>query len=88
MTRFTGASFKAAGGFCLETGVHGRYTLIEEETTRIGREATKTSCWLPINVTGLLGMVMTAFLMIVIRNDRPASVGGAVLMRRDRVLAV
>ena len=33
-------------------------------------------------------MVITAFFMIVIRSDRPASVGGAVLMGRDKALAV
>ena len=41
-----------------------------------------------INVLGLLGMVMTAFVMIVVRRDRPGLVGAPVLMRGDSSSAV
>ena len=43
---------------------------------------------LTINVLALLGMAMVAFVMIVIRKDRPGRVGEPALMRGDRSPAV
>ena len=43
---------------------------------------------LSINVLELFGMVWTAYVMIVIRKDRPGRAGEAVLMRRDNSSAV
>ena len=43
---------------------------------------------LSINVLELLGMVMTAFVMIVIKKDKPGRVGEPVLMRGDSSSAV
>ena len=84
MTRFSDASFEAVGGLCLETEVYWRYNLTGEERARTVRSRSREHVnWLSINVLELLGMVMTAFVMIVIRKDRPGRVGEPVLMTGD-----
>ena len=65
-------------------GVYWRYSLAEEwraRTIRCRREKHVNAP--PIDVLELLGMVMTAFVMIVIRRDRPGRMGEAVLIRGD-----
>ena len=71
-TWFSDASFEAVGGLCLEMGVYSRYNLSEGEVKRTirsrkGGDRNRLS----INVLELMGMVMTAYVMIVIRRDRP-----------------
>ena len=81
-TGFSDASVEAVGGLCLETGVYWRHNLTEEERARTIRSRRgKHVNRLSINVLELLGMVMTAFVIIVIRRDRPGRVGETVLMR-------
>ena len=88
-TWFSDASFEAVGGLCLETGVYWRYNLTGEERARTVRSRRREHVnRLSINVLELLGMVMTAFVMIVIRKDRPGRVGEPVLMRGDSSSAV
>ena len=83
------ASFEAVGGMCLETGVYWRYCLSEGErkktiSNRKGQDGNRLS----INVLELMGMVMTAYVMIVIRGDRPTKEGESMLMRGDGSSAV
>ena len=86
---FPDASFEAVGGLCLETKVYRRYDLTEEERARTIRSRRREHVnRLSINVLELLGMVMTAFVMIVIRKDRPGRVGEPVLMRGNTWSAV
>ena len=88
-TWFSDASFEALGGLCLEMGVYSRYNLSEGEVKRTirsrkGGDRNRLS----INVLELMGMVMTAYVMIVIRRDRPAKEGESVLMRGGSSSAV
>ena len=76
-TWLSDASFEAVGGLCLETGVYWRYRLTEEERGRtIRSRKVEDGNRLSINVLELLRMVMTAYVMIVIKKDRPAREGG------------
>ena len=43
---------------------------------------------LSVNILELMGMVMTAYAMIVIRKDRPTKEGESVLLRGDSSSAV
>ena len=83
-TWFSDSSFEAVGGLCLETGVYWRYKLSEEEvkrTIRSRKGGDRKS--LPINVLELLRVVMTAYVVIVIKRDRPAKEGESVLTIGD-----
>ena len=69
------------GDLCPETGVYWRYN--EEERARVIRSRRGGHVnRLCINVVELLGMVVTAFVMIVTKRDRPERVGEPVLMKR------
>ena len=86
-TWVSNASFEAVGGMRLETEVYWRYSQSEEEKKRTiksrkGRDGNR----LTINVFELMGIMMTAYAMIVIRRDRPTKEGESVLMRAMGVL--
>ena len=69
---------------CLETGVYWRYNLSEGEMKRtIRNRKGEDSNRLSINVLELVGMVVAAYVMIVIRKDRPMEEEESVRMRRD-----
>ena len=88
-TWFSDASFEAVGGLCLEAGVYWTYNLSEGEVKRTIRSRKGGGRnRLYINVLELMGMVMTAYVMIVIRRDRPAKEGESVVMRGDSSSAV
>ena len=56
------------------------------ETIRTGKGGDRNR--LSINILVLLGMVMTAYVMTVIKKDRPAKEGESVRMRGDSSSAV
>lgn len=70
------ATTKAIGGFCLELRVWWRYDLSVDE---MRRSSASTTCAahnkLSINLLELLAMVVTAYVMVVVREDR-SSVSG------------
>ena len=81
---FSDASFEAVGGICLETGLYWRYSLSEDEVKRtIRNRKGGDRNRLSIKVLELLGMVMTAYVIIAIKRDRPAKEWESMLMRRD-----
>ena len=86
---FSDASVEAVGWLWLETGVYWRFNLTEEEKTRSVRSRRREHVnRLSINVLVLLGMVMTAFVVIVIMKDRARRVGEPALTRGDSSSAV
>ena len=88
-TWFSDASFEAVGRLCQETVVYWSYNLIKEERARTVRSRRGEHVnGLSINVLELLGMVKTAFVMIMVRRDGPGRVGEPVLMSGDSLSAV
>ena len=88
-TWLSDASLEAVRGLCLETGVYWRYNLSEGGMKRIirsrrGGDRNRLS----INVTELMEMVMKAYVMIVMRKDRPTKERESVLMRGSGSSAV
>ena len=76
-TWFSDASLEVGGGLGLEAGVYWRYRLTEEERGRMIRSRKiEDGNRLPINVLDMLGMMMTACVMVLIKKDRPAREGG------------
>ena len=83
------ASFEAVGGYCFEKKVYWRYGLPPELTSELKRKADRReTCTITINLLVLLGMVVTAWVMLELAGDRPASVGDPSAMRGDTVAAV
>ena len=83
------ASFDAVGGYCAEKNVCWRYDLLPELTAELKRKAAlRQTCTITINLLELWGMVSSAWLMLELRGDRPASVGDPLLMPGDNVAAV
>ena len=61
---------------CLETGVYWKYNLSEEKvkkTIRSRKSGDRNGLY--IEVLELMGMVMAAYVMLVIRRDRPSREG-------------
>ena len=86
---FSDASFEAVRGMCLETRVYWAYSLSEEERKRtIRRRKGGDGIRLSINVQELMGMVMTAYVMIVIRRDTLTKERESVLIWGESSLAV
>ena len=77
------------GGFCVEKKVFWRYDLPRELTTELKRKADLgETCTVTINLLELLGMVVTAWVMIELVGDRPDAKGDPILMRGDNKAAV
>ena len=89
-TIFSDASKQAIGGFCLETGVYWRYDLTKDEQARFcgSSQAVKGMNDISINVLELLGMVISAWVLVVLCEDLPAQAGDCVLLRGDNEAAV
>ena len=89
MLWFSHASFEVVPGLCLETGVYWTHSLSEEEGKRMIRSKKGGGeNQLFINVLELRGIVMTTYVMVVIRTDRPTKEGESVLRRGDSLSAV
>lgn len=69
----------------IETGVFGKYGLTEEKKARTIGSKMNSCARLSINVMELLGMVMNAFAMAVIRVDGPEREEGPVMVKRDNI---
>lgn len=84
------ASHDAVGGFCETTGVWWRYDLTAEQRTRLNK-GTKVQMGdgsIHINLLELLGMVMTAWVVVVVEKQTPTLTGETVLLRGDNTSAV
>ena len=84
---YQGCKWKWQGGFCLESGWWWRIDFTEDIWTRL-RKRVCSSDDLSMNVFELLGMVVTAWAMIVHAGARPEYPGQSILMRRDNMSAV
>ena len=83
------ASFEAVGGYCVERRVYWRYDLPTALTAELKRKADlHETCTITINLLELLGMVVTAWVMLELVGDTPESDGDPVLMRGDNTAAV
>ena len=80
------ATLSALGGFCAETGVWWRYDLTTEEQSRsvVGAKCAKHNA-ISINLLELLGMVMTAYVMVVQESDHSNIVGAFSSPSGDRI---
>ena len=86
---YSDASFTAIGGFCPELKVYWRYSLAEALTLELKKQSvTKQADSITIDLLELIGMMMSAFVMQVTKNDRPEYAGDTVLLRGDNVSAV
>lgn len=83
------ATPKAIGGFCWELRVWWRYDLSVDEQCRLSKDTTcALHNKLSINLLELLAMVVTAYVMVVVKGDLPTVNGEPVLMRGDSSSAV
>ena len=89
-TLFWDASKTTIGGFCLETGMYWRYELDTAEQSRFcgSREAIAGENDISINVLELLGMVVSAWVLVSPCAERPSATGDCVLLRGDNEAAV
>ena len=87
-TWFSDASLSAIGGLCMETGVYWRFDLPEEVQKRTIKGGRAVADLISINLLEVMAMVMTAFVMVDMRGERPGRKGEAVLMRADNEAAV
>ena len=77
------------GGYCVERSVHWRCDLPEELTAKLKCSAElRETCTVAINLLRIVGMVVTAWVMLELVDDRPAFEENPVLMRADNVTAV
>ena len=78
------------GGFCVENKVLWIYDLPTELTAgRTEKNADhQETCTITINLLELLGMVVSAWVMLELVGDRPDAAGDPILMRSDNMAAV
>ena len=72
----------------METGVYWRYPLTEEVHLRTVRCKRRKSNRRYIDILRLIAIVMMAYVIIVMRGDKPDMKGATVLMRGDHSSAV
>ena len=72
----------------METGVYWRYQLTEEVKKRTVRSKRGKGDRISINILELTAMMVTAYMMVVMRGDRPEEKGATVLVRGDNSSAV
>ena len=89
-TLFSDASKTAVGDFCLETGVYWRYDIDAGERSRFcgSSKSVAGENDISINVLELLGMVVSACVLVSPCAERPAALGDCVLWRGDNEAAV
>ena len=85
----SGASFNAIGGFCRKLGIYWRYDLSLALAAELKRKAERRETYsVTINFLGLVGMVLTAWVMHELVGDRPESKGDPILMHGDNFAVV
>jgi hypothetical protein len=84
------ASYTAVGGYCETSGVWWRYDLQREEVERLNRskKASPGDGSIHVNLLELVGMVITAWVMIVDDKQAPDAPGAVALLRGDNTSAV
>ena len=83
------ASVEAVGGCCVEKSVYWRYDLPKELTAELQRkDELRKTCTVATNLLRIVGMVVTAWVMLELVGDRPAFEENPVIMRADNVTAV
>lgn len=87
-TMFSDASAVAVGGYSAETGKWWRYDLEAEQRARMRGSSAHSKDDLSINVLELLGMVVSAFNLVVTEEAAPATPRDPVLLRGDNQSAV
>ena len=77
-------------GFCLETGVYWRYDLDAGERSRFcgSCKSVEGENDVPIDVLEVLGMVVSAWVLVCLCAERPVGLGDCVLLRGDNEAAV
>ena len=88
-TLFSDAPKTAVGGFCHETGVYWRYDIDAGERSRFcgSSKSVAGENDISINVLELLGMVVSAWVLVSPCAERPAASGVCVLWRSDNEAA-
>ena len=80
------ASLTANVRFRPELKVYWRYSLAKELTLELKKQsATKKAGPITTNLSKLTGMMMLAFVMQIMENDRPEYAGDPVLLRGDNI---
>ena len=89
-TLFSDASETAVGGFRLNSGVYWSYDVDGGERSRFSgsRKSVAGENDISIDVIELLGMVVSAWVLVSPCAERPAALGGCVLLRGDNEAAV
>ena len=84
------ASKHAEGGFCLEIGQYWRYGLSQEELARFCGSSKHIQSLdnICVNALELLGMVMSAHMLVVVYGERPVGDKDCVLLRSDNEAAI
>ena len=72
------------GRLCVERNVFCRCVLPKELTAELNRKADcQETCTITTNLLELLGIVVTAWVMLELAGDRPGLGGGPILMKGD-----
>ena len=83
------ASFEVVGGYCVEKMMYWRYDLPLGLTHELKPKAERCeTCTITINLLQLLGMVLTAWVMMELAGGTPEAVGDPIVMCGDNVAAV
>ena len=85
---FSDASYEAIGGLCLETGVYWKFQLTAEVQLRTVWSKRGKGDRISINILELKAMVMTAYVMIMMKRDTSDTEGATVLIQGDNSSAV
>ena len=80
-TWFSDASLAAIGGLCMETGVYWRFDLPQEVQKRTVKGGRAVADLISINLLEVVAAVMTAYVTIDMKRERPRRRGEAVLMK-------
>ena len=81
--------FRGSGSFCVKRKVLWRYDTPIESAGELQRKADlHDTCTITINLLKLLGMVMTACVMLKLVGERTDAAGDPILVREDNMDAV
>ena len=87
-TWLSDASLTAIYGLCMETGVYWKLDLPEEVQKRTIRGEQAVGDLISIKLLEVMAIVMTSYVMVDMRGERPVRRGEAFLMRGDNEAAV
>ena len=84
------ASKHVVEGSCLETGQYWRYNLSQEELARFcgSSKHIQSEDNICVNALALLGMVMSAHMLVLVYGEHPVGDKDCVLLRSDNEAAV